>query len=295
MKKDTGIIESLLILFMTTDTNRYSDNKVRKILFKTTQNSVRKYKKGRKNINSHFNNEKSLDRLVVLRLFAFELWNVILRKEPKGRVVYVIEEALLRIEISTDENITLIRHGYGIGAIGNLRQMLESLAIAKYIWKKGESEAERFQDHADCKNKKVIEKYKDDSSFGTRQGWISDKENNTLKKLIKLMENKEYNEIYDFCCNLIHASSFSMETVMQLNHKRRGCDYFPLGLEKTIRFNERIIVDFLLFLIDSYMDENRPVFSDLNDLSEQRFYKILLKTIVDNMDGCPCDELLKLV
>lgn len=295
MKKDTGIIESLLELFMTTDTNRYSDNKVRKILFKTTQNSVRKYKKGRKNINSYFNNEKSLDRLVVLRLFAFELWNIILRKEPKGRVVYVVEEALLRIEISTDENITLIGHGYGIGAVGNLRQMLESLAIAKYIWKKGESEAERFQDHADCKNEKVIEKYKDDSSFGTSQGWISDKENNTLKKLIKLMENKEYNEIYDFCCTLIHASSFSMETVMQLNHKRRGYDYFPLGLEKTIRFNEKIIVDFLLFLIDSYMDGNRPVFSDLNDLSEQRFYKILLKTIVDNMDGCPGDELLKLV
>jgi hypothetical protein len=43
------------------------------------------------------------------------------------------------------------------------------------------------------------------------------------------------------------------------------------------------------------MDGNRPVFSDLNDLSEQRFYKILLKTIVDNMDGCPGDELLKLV
>ena len=295
MKKDIGIIESLLELFITTDTNQYSDNQVRKLLFKTTQNSVRKYKMGRKNINSHFNKEKSLDRLIILRLFADELWNLILRAKPKGRVVYVVEEALLRVEISTDENITLIGHGYGIGAVGNLRQMLECLAITKYIWKKGESEAERFQDHAECKKGKVIEKYKDEPCFMTSQGWISDKTNNTLKKLIKLLENRDYNDIYDFCCNLIHASSFSMEKVMQLNHERQGCDYFPLGLEKTIRYNEKIIVDFLLFLIDSYLDEKRPVIPDLNNFSEQRFYKILLKTIVDNMDGCPDVELLKLV
>lgn len=283
MKKNIGIIESLLKLFMFTDTNFYSDKQTRKILFKTTQNKVNYYKKGRKNIKSHFDKEKSLDRLIVLRSFADELWNLIISKKPMGRVVYVIDEALLRVEIATDENIALIGHGYGVGAVGNLRQMLESLAIAKYIWTKGESEAERFQDHAEYQDKKIIEKYKDDPSFQKDQGWISDKKDNTLKKLIWLLKNNEYKNMYDYCCNLIHASSYSMEKVMQLNHERRGCDYFPLEFEETIRFNEKIIVDFLVFLIDCYMDK-----------TVQRGYKILLKTIVDNMEGCPGDELLKL-
>ena len=86
-----------------------------------------------------------------------------------------------------------------------------------------------------------------------------------------------------------------MEITKTMNHERRGCEYFPLGLEDTIRFNEKILVDFLVFLIDSYMDDNKPAIPGLDGFPEKRFYKILLKTFVDNMEGCPGDELLKLV
>lgn len=298
---NNSIINSLLKLFLTTDTNDFSDEQARRVIYKATQPQVKEYKKGRENINSHFNKEKSLDRLIILRLFAYDLWNIILSKNPEGRVAYVVDEAILRVQIATDENITLIGHGYGIGATNNLRQMLESLAIVKYLKDKGEAEAERFQDHAEYQSseilqeKKIIEKYKNEPSFHTPYGWISDKENNSYSKLIKLIGNEDYNGMYILCCNLIHASSFSMEIVKTLNHERQGCEYFPLGLEDTIRFNEKIIVDFLVFIIDSYMDERKPAIPGMDDFPEKRFYKILLKTIVDNMEGCPGDELLKLV
>lgn len=298
---DAGIIHSLLNFFRNTNSKTYSDEQARKAIFKATQPQVKQYKKGRENINSHFDKEKSLDRLIILRLFAFDLWNIILSKKPKSRVAYVVEEAILRVEIATDENITLIGHGYGIGATNNLRQMLESLAIVKYIKDKGEIEAERFQDHAKYQSseilqeKKIIDKYKEEQSFHTPYGWISDKENNSYSKLIKLMGNEDYNGMYTLCCNLIHASSFSMEITKTMNHERQGCEYFPLGLEDTIRFNEKILVDFLVFIIDSYMDDSKPAIPGLDCFPEKRFYKIFLKTIVDNMEGCPGDELLKLV
>lgn len=157
---DTGIIHSLLKFFLTTNTNDYSDEQARKAIFKATQPQVKQYKKGRENITYHFDKEKSLDRLIILRLFAFDLWNIILSKKPEGRVAYVVNEALLRIEIATDENITLIGHGYGIGATNNLRQMLESLAIVKYLKDKGEKEAERFQDHAEYQSSEILQEKK---------------------------------------------------------------------------------------------------------------------------------------
>lgn len=298
---DSKIIPSLLKFFMITDSENYTNEQAAKAVYKVILPVVKNYKKGRKNINGHFNKEKSLDRLIILRMFAYELWQDILAKDPKGRVTYVIEEALLRAEIATDENIALIGSGYGVGAASNLRQMLESLAIVKYIWSKGESEAERFQDHAEYQSSDIlqeriiIEKYKDEPSFCTPYGWISDKENNSLAKLIKLLNNEDYNGMYKLCCNLIHASSFSMELVMSLNHKRQGCDYFPLGFEETIRLNETILVDFLMFLIDTYFDNTRPIFPGMDGFTEQRIYKILLKSIVDNMEGCPSAELLNLV
>ena len=298
---NNNIINSLLKLFLTTDTNDFTDEQAKTAKYNAILPLVNDYKKGRENINAHFNAEKSLDRLIALRLFAYDLWETILSKKPEGRVTYVIDEAVLRVQIATDENITLIGHGYGIGATNNLRQMLESLAIVKYIWAKGEKEAERFQDHAEYQSaeisqeKHILEKYKDEPSFHSSYGWISDKNNNSYSKLIKLLENEDYNGMYILCCNLIHASSFSMEITKNLNHERQGCEYFPLGLEDTIRFNEKILVDLLMFLIESYLDNKKSVIQGLNDFPETRFYKILLKSIVDNMEGCPGDELLKLI
>ena len=176
-----NIINSLLKFFLTTNTDDFSDEQAREAKYNAILHLVNDYKKGRENINTHFNEEKSLDRLIALRLFTYDLWELILSKKPEGRVAYVIDEAVLRVQIATDENITLIGHGYGIGATNNLRQILESLAIVKYIWDKGEKEAERFQDHAKYQSAEILqeecilEKYKDDTAFYSSYGLISDK------------------------------------------------------------------------------------------------------------------------
>lgn len=64
---DAGIIHSLLNFFLNTNSNTYSDEQARKAIFKATQPQVKQYKKGRENINSHFDKEKPWESVVAFR------------------------------------------------------------------------------------------------------------------------------------------------------------------------------------------------------------------------------------
>ena len=273
------IIEQVLKLFMTTDSEKYSDLEIHKLLLKTVSPTVKQYKKSNKQHQSLFQKDENIDRLIVLRCFAFELWNSIiqgkLHNEIYGRRINVIETALLRCEIATDENIALFTNGYGLSAMSNLRLMLEAFSISKYLWEKGESEAKRFQDYrgyqkSEFDGTKADIEDKHDESFFKPYGWISEPELRSLSHLVKELKNAKYNELFKISNNYVHATPYSLEKVWELNHKRMG--YFPIDLSELIRLNEFILTDFLCFVVDSFVESD-----------EKHFYKLFLKIIVDWM------------
>lgn len=273
------IIEQVLKLYMTTDSEKYSDLEIHKLLLKTVSPAVKQYKKSNKQHQSLFQKDENIDRLIVLRCFAFELWNSIiqgkLHNEIYGRRINVIETALLRCEIATDENITLFTNGYGLSAMSNLRLMLEAFSISKYLWEKGESEAKRFQDYREYQKlefdgtKADIED-KHDESFFKPYGWISEPELRSLSHLVKELKNAKYDELFKISNNYVHATPYSLEKVWEFNHKRMG--YFPIDLSELIRLNEFILTDFLCFVVDRFVESD-----------EKDFYKLFLKIIVDRM------------
>ncbi|MBR1714343.1 MAG: hypothetical protein IJ717_05295 [Treponema sp.] len=278
MKNDT-IIGQFLKLFSTKDSEKYSDEEISKLLQKAVSPTVKKYEKGTKQHQSLFTKKESIDRLIILRCYAFEVFESItkgnLHNEIYGRRINVIESALLRCEIATDENICLIKSGFGLSFLSNLRLMLESLAISRYLWEKGESEAIRFQDYMEYqiseieKTKKQLEgKY--DESFFKPYGWISDSKINSLSKLVKNLNNDEYNELFKISSNYVHSSPYSLQKVWEMNQRLNG--YFPFSLEDSIRLNEFILTDFLVFIIDCFAEDD-----------EKNSFKFFLKVIVDNM------------
>ncbi|MBQ3642489.1 MAG: hypothetical protein IJJ71_13355 [Treponema sp.] len=273
------IIEQVLKLFMTTDSEKYSDLEIHKLLLKTVSPTVKQYKKSNKQHQSLFQKDENIDRLIVLRCFAFELWNSIiqgkLHNEIYGRRINVIETALLRCEIATDENIALFTNGYGLSAMSNLRLMLEAFSISKYLWKKGENEAKRFQDYREYQKSefdgtKADIEDKHDESFYKPYGWISEPELRSLSHLVKELKNAKYDELFKISNNYVHATPYSLEKVWELNHKRMG--YFPIDLSELIRLNEFILTDFLCFVVDRFVESD-----------EKDFYKLFLKIIVDRM------------
>lgn len=275
-----SIINQVLKLFMSTDSEKYSDLEVHKLLLKAVAPTVQQYKKANKQHQTLFQKYEDIDRLIILRCFAFELWNLIihgeLHNEIYGRRANVIETALLRCEIATDENIALFKNGYGLAAMGNLRLMLESFSISRYLWDKGEDEAKRFQDYMEHQKsefdgtKANMEEEREDSFFKT-YGWISEPESRTLSALVKRLENKKYAELFNISNNYVHATPYSLEKVWEFNHKHQG--YFPIELPELIRLNEFILADFLEFIVKHFIEREE----------EKLFYKIFLKIIVDWM------------
>ncbi len=278
MKSDT-IIDQFIRLFCTKDSEKYSDEEISKLLQKAVSPTVKKYEKGTKQHQSLFKNKESIDRLIVLRCYAYELFESIsngnIHNEIYGRRIKVIESALLRCEVATDENICLVKSGFGLSFLSNLRLMLESFAIAKYLWEKGETEAIRFQDYMEYQISEIEKTKRDlegkyDKSFFKPYGWISDSKINSLSKLVKKLNNDEYNELFKISSNYVHSSPYSLQKVWEMNQRLNG--YFPFSLEDSIRLNEFILTDFLVFIIDCFAEDDK-----------KDFFKLFLKVIVDNM------------
>ena len=265
---------------MTTDSEKYSDSEIHKLLLKVVSPTVKQYKKSRKKWQSRSLKDENIDRLIILLCFAFELWDLIihgnLHNEIYGRRINVIETALLRCEIATEENIALFSNGYGLSAMSNLRLMLEAFSISKYLWEKGENEAKRFQDYrehqkAEFDGTKANMEENHDEAFFKPYGWISDDKLRSLSHLVKNLKNENYNKLFQISNNYVHSTPYSLEKVWEFNHNRKG--YFPIKLSELIRLNEFILTDFLIFVVDCFIKRD----------DEKGFYHLFLKIILDWM------------
>ncbi|MBR4374038.1 MAG: hypothetical protein IKP49_06740 [Treponema sp.] len=259
-----SIIEQILKFSKSINSKKYSDYKIHKLLKKAVNPILKLYIKGNKQHQSLFERNENIERLIILRCFAWELWNLIingeLRNDIYGRRINVIEAALLRCEIATDENIVLLKNGQGLSVMSNLRLMLESFVVSKYLWEKGESEAKRFQDYMEFQKSdfegstlKLEAEY--DESFFKAYGWISDKKFHSLSALVKGFTNGEYEDLFKISNNYIHATPYSLEKVWELNHQLQG--YFPIDLPSLINLNERLLSDFLVFVTDCFIDTDK--------------------------------------
>lgn len=163
-----------------------------------------------------------------------------------------VGKLFLRSLVATDENIALLKNGYGISVIPNLRLILESYSIAKYLMDCDDAESEKFQDYAriqeakiNKKNPKEIFQDKYDESFykTNEYSWISNKDIKTAKDLIDNLNDRDMTDFYKFCCEYAHSSPYSVQKLIQMNHN--NAEYLPLPLEYMIQQNSIFLCKFI--------------------------------------------------
>ena len=264
------IKEALLNLFSSTNFENYNDEELKELLKSVTFEKLTPYQEYHRNQISKFSDLVGIKKLILLRIFADELWKEVgeskySQKKEFERRINVIGKAYHRMLICLDENICMVEKGYGITMLSNMRLMLECLALSKYIWKKGEDEAIRFQDFAHAQklkmkginpNKIFKDKYRRD--FYKANGWISDAKIKTIGQMVNLLDWKdEYKKMYNHSSEFVHASPESIETVFELNHKLEQNDYayFPLGFEHQIELNVYLIQDFTKLIIENFVEK----------------------------------------
>lgn len=280
-----SIINSFLDFLMQKLPENLSDEEKKNMILNSADSNLEPYIKYHSNIEKESLQNPKIKKLILMRLFSDEIWNVIVKndfshKKEFGRRINVIGNTYHRMLVNTDENICLFRKKYGLSIISNLRMMLECLAIAKYIWDAGEDGAIRFQDYAtkigakiSGKNPKEIlkNKYTGDKLFSKPNGWILDKKFRNLHDLIKNLHNKNYNNLYKFSCEYVHASPYSVQKLSELNQELEVNPdaYFPLGFDNEINLNIYLIYDYTEFVINHFMP----------DTEEKEAYGILANLI----------------
>lgn len=281
-----SIIDSFLYFLMQNPSENFSDEEKRTMLLNSADLNLEPYIKHHSNIEKESLQNTKIKKLILMRLFSDEIWNVIVKndfshKKEFGRRINVIGNTYHRMLVNTDENICLLEKKYGLSVISNLRMMLECLAVANYIWESGEEGAIRFQDYAtkigaklSGENPKELlkGKYADDKIFSRPNGWILDKKIKNLYDLIKNLHNKDYNDLYKFSCEYVHASPYSVQKLFELNKdlKENPNAYFPLGFDNEINLNIHLIYDYTEFVINHFMPNTE----------EKKVYCILAKLIV---------------
>ena len=267
LRRIMTIKESLLQMFMSTNSDDFTDDEVKQQLHSETIYNLLPYKNFHNKQVEKLDEDTNIKKLIVLRIFSAELWEEICQSEYAHdkefeRRINVIGKAYTRMQICLDENICLLEKGYGITMVSNQRLMLECLALSKYIWEKGEEEAIRFQDHADAQEMKIAginpnklfkNKYKKD--FYLPNGWISDKKIKSIRQMVDSLEWTEYKKMYKFSSEFVHASPESIEIVSKLNRNlaTNYLAYFPLGFEHQIELNVYLIQDFTKLIINSFV------------------------------------------
>ena len=154
------IKQTLLNLFMTTNSEDYSDDEIQQLLHSVMVENLTPYQNYHVNQVIKFSSSQAIKKLILLRIFSSELWEEICKsefghKKEFERRINVIGKAYSRMLVCLDENICMLEKGYGITMISNMRLMLECLALSNYIWNKGEDEAIRFQDFSDAQQMKI--------------------------------------------------------------------------------------------------------------------------------------------
>ena len=262
--------EKLLSIFMSTDSEEYSDDEIKQLLHSETLQNCILYQNFHTKQFANFYDVPEIRKLIILRIFSSELWEEICKseyghKKEFERRINVIGKAYSRMLVNIDENICLLEKGFGITIISNMRMMLECLALAKYIWEKGENEAIRFQDFADAQQMKIADinpnivfKNKYTKQFYKANGWISDDKIKTIKQMVNDLEwQTEYKKMYNFSSEFVHASPESIEIVSRLNRELENDKfaYFPLGFEHQIELNVCLIQDFTKLIIDCFVED----------------------------------------
>lgn len=219
---------------------------------------------------------EELKRLVILRVFAMEVWDQVFENYDEVRHdhlkyrVSAIGKILNRVLLSIDENIVLLRNGVGFSVLVNCRMILESYAFANYIYSAGEVEADRFQDFAKVQKSKIVKdskmydgiakKYNND--FLKNNGWISDASRRSLTELIKDLKEPLYNSYYKYLCDFVHASPYSIDVATRLASSTRIKEehHLPLGFTDTVNLNVRLLYDLVFRIIDYFLDEDKELF-----------------------------------
>ena len=184
------------------------------------------------------------------------------------------------IEI-TDENLALLRNGFGTSVISNLRLMLESYSISKYLMAADDLESDRFQDFGivqECKIQntdpkiKLKEKNYTDDFYNAKSdfAWISDKKVRTSVDLINRIEIEKIKDWYKFYCKYVHASPYSCGKILQMNQSSLKNDnaYMPIEMNKLILQNKYYLVLIIELLADNFILEKsfRNLFKKVSQL-----------------------------
>ena len=109
------------------------------------------YKKYHLNLSEKNNNDENLNSLLFMNLLFQDCSNYIaanqseIKKTHQFRLGAIGKISFRLIEI-TDENLALLRNGFGTSVISNLRLMLESFSISKYLMSAEDIESDKFQD-----------------------------------------------------------------------------------------------------------------------------------------------------
>ena len=259
-----------------------------KILEKIIMNypSMKIYKKAHDGYVKKNNEDANLNSLLYMNLLLADCQNYIVanqssfEKSHKFRSGAIGKISLRLIEI-TDENLALLRNGYATSVISNLRLMLESYAIAKYLMYSDDLESDRFQDFGivqECKmyntdpNLKLGNKNYPESFLEPKSdfAWISDKSIKVPIDFINLLKDEEIIKWYRFYCKYVHASPYSCGKVHQMNQDTLTNNnlYMPLTSKDIIIQNKFYLMLFMELIADNFIaDETfKELFKSISKL-----------------------------
>lgn len=232
------------------------------------------------------NEDVNLNALLYLNFLLADCQNFIAANQSSFKVTHkfrsgAIGKISLRLIEITDENLALLRNGYGTSVISNLRLMLESYAIAKYLMDCEDLESDRFQDFGivqECKMYNTDPKIQlgnknyPDSFLEPKNDfvWVSDKKIKAPIDFINLLQKEEIIKWYKFYCKYVHASPYSCGKVHQMNQDTLTNNnlYMPLSSKDIIIQNKYYIILFIELIADNFITDDtfRELFKSISSL-----------------------------
>lgn len=130
------MIESLLNLFSKYDPEDYTNHELINLISNNLHPFIEEYKTFHLKKESEILLDMKITKLITVRLIASEIWDQIyLQYEENCDYKYrisAIGKLFFRTLVATDENIAMIKNGYGIAVMSNIRSIIESIALSKY-------------------------------------------------------------------------------------------------------------------------------------------------------------------
>lgn len=243
------------------------------------------YKKYHSDLSEKNNDDGNINSLLFMNLLLQDCSSYIatnqkkLLKTHQFRMGAIGKISIRLIEI-TDENLALLRNGFGTSVISNLRLMLELYSIAKYLMETDDLESDKFQDFGiiqECNiqqmdaREKLKKKNYSDSFFECKSdfAWISDKKIKSPIDLINRLNMEDIKYWYKYYCKYVHASPYSIGKVFQMNQSsdKRDNAYMPINLGNLIKQNKFYLTLIIELLADNFI---------LDELYKEMFKKVSL-------------------